>query len=77
MQLESKFYNRIVQTVRANKYTQHQVSKILDIPQPRVSKILTGKIDNISVDSLVDYASQLDKSLRIEVLTDLRVSWLR
>ncbi|MBC7531831.1 MAG: XRE family transcriptional regulator [Oligoflexus sp.] len=74
MKMKSDLYNRIVQTVSANKYTQHEVSKILDIPQPRVSKLLTGKINNISVDSLVDYASKLDKSLRIEVVTDLRVS---
>lgn len=74
MKIKSDLYNRIVFTVRENKYTQHQVSKILDIPQPRVSNILTGKINNISVDALVDYASLLDKSLRIEVVTDLRVS---
>lgn len=73
MKMKSDLYIKIVQTVRLNKYTQHQVSKILDIPQPRVSKLLTGKIDNITVDSLVDYASLLDASLRIEVLSDLRV----
>ncbi|RYZ51664.1 MAG: hypothetical protein EOP07_20950, partial [Proteobacteria bacterium] len=56
MKMKSDLYIKIVQTVRLNKYTQHQVSKILDIPQPRVSKLLTGKIDNITVDSLVDYA---------------------
>jgi len=72
LKVKADLYARILKTVRENRYTQHTVSKIIDVPQPRVSNILRGKIDNISIDSLIDYAYKLDKTLRVEILSERR-----
>lgn len=70
LKMKADLYCRIVAAVRAAGYTQHAVSKILDIPQPRVSNIMRGKIDNMSIEALLEYAHRLDSSLRVELVSD-------
>lgn len=40
-------------------WTNTEVAKILSVPQPRVSEFMNGKINLISTDKLIAYASKL------------------
>lgn len=72
LKMKSDLYARIISVVRENAYTQHKVSMILDIPQPKVSNILRGKIDGISIELLLEYAHRLDSTLRVELVSERR-----
>lgn len=40
-------------------YSRRDLEKILDVPQPRVSELMTGKIDRFSADKLLGYIEKL------------------
>jgi predicted XRE-type DNA-binding protein len=44
---------------RAQNATQAAISRRLGVPQPRVSELLTGKIDKFSADKLIGFAAQV------------------
>jgi len=44
---------------RAQKATQLDICRRLGVPQPRVSELLTGKIDKFSADKLIGFAAKL------------------
>lgn len=67
LRMKAELHARIVSIVRERGYTQHEVSKILDTPQPRVSLILRGRLDGVSIESLLMYAQKLDGSLRVSL----------
>ena len=57
----------IVDNIKQRDLTQHQVSKILDIPQSRVSNVMNGKIQGITIDSLMEFAAKLDQNVVFEI----------
>jgi predicted XRE-type DNA-binding protein len=44
---------------RAQSATQADISRRFGVPQPRVSELLTGKIDKFSADKLIGFAAKL------------------
>jgi predicted XRE-type DNA-binding protein len=44
---------------RAQKATPADICQRLGVPQPRVSELLTGKIDKFSADKLIGFAAKL------------------
>lgn len=63
--IKARLHSRIVRC--AKKYTQAQLQKILNEPQPRVSDLLRGKIAKFSLETLVSYAEAL--RMRPEIRT--------
>lgn len=51
--------------VRRQNLTQTKAAKFFDIPQPKISKILRGKIDEFSIDYLVKIVAKTGKTPRI------------
>jgi len=49
----------IREITRAKEMTQAKVADALDIPQPRVSELLNGKVDLFSSDKLIRFLSRL------------------
>ena len=49
---------------RAKKSTQAEIGRMLGIPQPRVSELMTGKIDKFSSDKLIGLLSKLGIRLK-------------
>ena len=43
-----------MQLVKDKKYTQKELSILLDEPQPRISELLSGKISKLSLEKLVE-----------------------
>jgi predicted XRE-type DNA-binding protein len=67
LRFKSSLWAIIVKNIKDRGLTQHEVSKILDVPQSRVSNVMTGKIHNMTVDTLMDFALKLDHSLTFEI----------
>ena len=51
--------------IRRKKLTQTRAAKYFRIPQPKISKILCGKIDEFSIDYLVKMVAKTGKTPRI------------
>lgn len=49
---------------RAQDCTQAEIGRMLGIPQPRVSELMTGKIDKFSSDKLIGLLSKLGIRLK-------------
>jgi predicted XRE-type DNA-binding protein len=47
--------------------SQSRIAEMLEISQPRVSALRTGKIENFRLDSLVDIAHRLGLSVSLQV----------
>lgn len=51
--------------VRRKNLTQTKAAKYFDVPQPKISKILRGKIDEFSIDYLVRMVAKTGKTPRV------------
>lgn len=51
--------------VRRKNLTQTKAAKYFDVPQPKISKILRGKIDEFSIDYLVKMVAKTGKTPRV------------
>lgn len=68
MKLRSDLMIKIRAVAVARDLTQHKLTKILDVPQSRVSDLMKGKIDKFSVSMLIKLA------IRMGLKVDLVVS---
>lgn len=57
----------IIQIIRQRKLTQTDAAKLMGIKQPRVSNIVRGRLDEISLDSLFEYLHRLGSTVEITV----------
>jgi predicted XRE-type DNA-binding protein len=53
--------------VRGLNVTQAEAARRLGLTQPRLSDLLRGKIQNFSLDALVDLAARAGLSVRIDI----------
>ena len=58
----------IVRIVRENEYTQKDLSKILDLPQSRISDLLNAKISKFGLETLLDYLELLGAAPEIKTM---------
>lgn len=59
LKLKADLHQDILKIIRKRKFTPRQLEKLFDIPQPRVSELLRGKLSLLSVSKLLYYASLL------------------
>ena len=57
----------LIRIVRSRKLTQAAAAKRFGVSQPRVSDLMTGKIDRFSIDALVEMLSRAGR--RVEIAT--------
>lgn len=67
LQIKADLHQKVLKLIRAKRYTPRQLEKILDVPQPRVSELLNGKISVLSISKLLMYASQLGAEIDIRL----------
>ncbi len=53
--------------IREKGLRQHQVAKLLETTQPRVSDLMNGKIDRFSIDTLVNMLSIMGVQIRLDL----------
>ncbi len=59
LKLKADLHQDILKLIRKKKFTPRQLEKLFDIPQPRVSELLRGKLSLLSVSKLLYYAHLL------------------
>jgi len=57
----------IEKIIKSNGWTQAQAADILGITQPRISEILSDRVDLFAIDTLVKYLSLLGKRVLVNV----------
>lgn len=65
--LKAQYWNELLDRVEASGFTQTQLAEIWGTKQPNVSKVLRGKLSDVSIDLLISYLCQLGlKDIRSE-----------
>jgi predicted XRE-type DNA-binding protein len=67
LKVKAEILSAILEHVRAKGYTQGQLVGILDEYQPSVSKLLKGRISQVSIEKLLRYADRLGLETRVAV----------
>lgn len=65
LEFKLTLHNEIMKEVERRKLTSRQFEKILDIPQPRASELLNGKIAHMSAERLTKYLYRLGRRIKI------------
>ncbi len=67
MTMRSSLLIAIEQSVRAWNVTQTEAASRLGVTQPRLNDLLRGRIQNFSLDALVDLAARAGLSVRLDI----------
>jgi predicted XRE-type DNA-binding protein len=59
LKLKADLHQDILKLIKKKKITPRQLEKVLDVPQPRISELLRGKLSLLSVSKLLYYAHLL------------------
>ncbi len=70
LKMKSELHSQIMKAIKKRGYTQADLQKRLDEPQPRVSDLTTGKISKFSLETLITYADAL--GLHPQILVEAR-----
>ena len=65
--LKSRLAQRLAKVIEAKGLTQSEVAAILQIDQPKVSKILRGRLREFSTDRLFRFLNALDQDIQIVI----------
>ncbi len=64
----------LIRIVRSRKLTQAAASKLFGVTQPRVSDLMTGKIERFSIDALVEMLARAGRRVEIKTRPSRRVA---
>ncbi|CDZ28732.1 helix-turn-helix domain-containing protein [Neorhizobium galegae] len=64
LRFRSDLLTTLVAIFEDRKWKQTDIAKALDIPQPRVSELMRGKIQLFSADKLIGYLAKLGVRLK-------------
>lgn len=73
LQFRSDLLMTLIDLIEAKGWKQVEIAQVLDIPQPRVSELLRGKISLFSSDRLIGYLAKLGYRLRPSMTGDQHV----
>lgn len=59
LEIRTDIYSAIMKVIQKRGYKSRDIEKALDVPQPRVSELLTGKVSKMSLEKLITYAARL------------------
>ena len=72
--LKAKVAAAISRHVQSAGMTQTEAAEALGIDQPKVSKLLRGRLDDFSLDRLVSYAAALGHGVDVKISTPRKVA---
>jgi predicted XRE-type DNA-binding protein len=74
LRARSDLMSEVVTIIRNSGLSQKEIAEILKISAPKVSALMTGKINDFSNDTLVYYLTLLGCNVEIRVLPQRRIS---
>ena len=57
--IKADLYGKILDVVEKQKIKPRDLEKMLDVPQPRVSELLNGKMSSLSIEKLISYLEKM------------------
>jgi predicted XRE-type DNA-binding protein len=74
LKLKADLHQDILKLIKRKRFTPRQLEKLFDIPQPRVSELLRGKLSLLSVSKLLYYAHLLGAHADVRLKASGRAS---
>lgn len=74
MMIRSDLMSEVVSLIRNSGLTQREIAEILGISPPKVSALMTGKINDFSNETLMNYLALLGCNIEIRITPKRRVS---
>ncbi len=74
MMTRSDLLSEVVTLIRNSGLTQKEIAEILSISAPKVSALMTGKINDFSNETLMNYLALLGCNIEIRVTPKRRIS---
>ncbi len=68
LKARSDLMSEVVDIIRNSSLSQKEIAKVLEISAPKVSALMTGKINDFSNDTLVHYLTLLGCNVEIRVM---------
>ena len=68
LRLQSQLAIEIEQYIKSEGLTQKEAAERFGITQPRVSDLLRGKLDLVTIDALVGMLARVNRTIRMDVL---------
>ena len=65
VQARAQIMSRIAEIIRERRLTQQKASKLLGIPQSKISCLMNGKLSMFSLDHLFELLNALDREVEI------------
>lgn len=72
--VRSELLSEVSRLIKASKLSQKEIAKILDISQPKVSMLVSGKLSAFSTDTLMRYLRLLGCNIEISLKPRRRIS---
>lgn len=72
LKLKADLHQDILKLIKKKRLTPRQLEKLFDIPQPRVSELLRGKLSLLSVSKLLYYAHLLGAHANVRLKASRR-----
>lgn len=69
LKLKADLHQDILKLIKKKKINPRQLEKLLDVPQPRISELLRGKLSLLSVSKLLYYAHLLGAHADVKLRT--------
>ena len=66
LRMKTQLHIEIMRAIEKKGLTPRQLEKVLDVPQPRVSELLNGKISRMTADLLTKYLYRLGREVEMK-----------
>ena len=72
LRMKTQLHIEIMRAIEKQGHTPRQLEKVLDVPQPRVSELVSGKISRMTADLLAKYLYRLGREVNFKTKTSQR-----
>ena len=69
LRMKMQLHIEIMRAIEKKRLTPRQLEKVLEVPQPRVSELLNGKISRMTADLLAKYLYRLGREVEMRTKT--------
>lgn len=74
LRVRSDLMIELIRIVRSRRMPQKDAASLFGVSQPRVSDLMTGKIDKFSIDALVEMLSRAGRRVQVATKSARRVA---
>ena len=68
LEMKTQLHLEIMKVIKKRKLSPRQLEKLLDVPQPRVSELVNGKISRMTADLLGKYLYRLGREIETKTV---------